>query len=119
MVINKNISDREIIAELGKRIKACRIRKEYTQSEFARVSGVSIGTITNIESGESIQLLNLLKMLRELDLTNSLDLLLPSAESSPMELIKSKEGKKRQRVRKTSAQNTITGEGTFRWGDEL
>ena len=37
MKISKELSDLQILVELGKRIKACRIRKSYTQKSFSAV----------------------------------------------------------------------------------
>ena len=116
MKINNRLSDTDILIELGNRIKASRIRKGYTQIEFARISGVSKGTVANVENGESIQLGNLLKILRQLDSLNTLEVMLPSSEKSPMELIQSKSENKRQRVRKSNASQSDTS--TFKWGDD-
>ena len=117
MKINKELSDSEILIELGKRIKACRIRKSYTQEEFAAMSGVSKGTVANVENGESIQFTNLLKILRELDLLNALEVLLPSSEESPMELIQAKFEKPRQRVRKKS-NSWEQNSSVWKWGED-
>lgn len=117
MKISKDLSDSEILIELGRRIKACRMRKEYTQDEFAAISGVSKGTVANAENGGSIQFGNLLKILRELDLLNALEVLLPTSEISPMELIQSKREKTRQRVRKSSnAQKQSSS--SWKWGED-
>ena len=117
MKINKNLSDSDILVEIGNRIKTCRIRNSYTQTEFAAISGVSKGTIANIENGESIQLGNLLKILRQLDSLNTLELLLPSSEISPMELIQAKQEKPRQRARKKSDAQNQNNTG-WKWGED-
>ena len=117
MRINKNLSDAEILLEIGKRIRAGRIRKLYTQGDFAKISGVSKGTVANIENGESIQLGTLLKLLRELDSLNTLEVLLPSAESTPMELIQEKHEKPRLRVRKSSNPPAQTNPN-WKWGED-
>lgn len=117
MKISKELSDSQILVELGKRIKACRIRKSYTQGELAVLAGVSKGTVANAETGESIQFGNLLKILRELDLLNALEILLPASETSPMELIYSKSEKQRQRVRKNSGSQGKSSSG-WRWGED-
>ena len=117
MKISKDISDSEILIELGKRIKALRIRKSYTQEEFANLSGVSKGTVANVENGESIQLGNMLKILRELDSINALEVLLPSSEMSPMELIQAKVEMPRKRVRKTSNSKAQNNSG-WKWGED-
>lgn len=117
MKISKELSDSEILIELGRRVKICRIRKSCTQSEFASLSGVSKGTVANVENGESIQVANLLKILRELNLLNALEILLPSSEISPMELIHSKSEKPRQRVRKKLNGHEQIG-SSWKWGED-
>ena len=117
MKISKNLSDSEILIELGNRIKACRIRKSYTQGEFTALSGVSKGTVSNVEKGESVQFGNLLKIFRELDLLNSLEVLLPASEISPMELIQSKFEKPRQRVRKATDTQKQSN-SNWKWGED-
>ena len=81
------------------------------------MAGVSKGTVANAETGESIQFGNLLKILRELDLLNALEILLPASETSPMELIYSKSEKQRQRVRKNSGSQGKSSSG-WRWGED-
>lgn len=118
MEINKNASNSDILIELGNRVKAFRIRKAYTQAEFSKVSGISKGTISNIESGKSVQFENVLKVLRALDCLNSLEILLPPAESTPMELLREKSENKRQRVRKTVKNQSRNQQG-FVWGKDI
>lgn len=117
MEINRSAHNADILAELGNRIKACRIRKAYTQAEFAKASGISKGTVAHIESGKSVQFENVLKVLRELDCLASLETLLPSSESTPMELVQEKSERKRQRVRKT-AKNQSPDRQAFVWGED-
>jgi len=117
MKINKDLSDSDILIEIGKRIKSARIRRSYTQAQLAELSGVSKGTVANIESGESVQFGTILKILRELDCLNALELLLPSSESSPMELIHSKYQHERQRVRSVASAVPKYKEG-WKWGED-
>ena len=117
MKINKGLSDSDILIEIGKRIKSARIRRSYTQAQLAEISGVSKGTVANIESGESVQFGTILKILRELDCLNALELLLPSSESSPMELIHSKYQHERQRVRSVASAVPKYKDG-WKWGED-
>ncbi len=117
MKINKGLSDSDILIEIGKRIKSARIRRSYTQAQLAEISGVSKGTVANIESGESVQFGTILKILRELDCLNALELLLPSSESSPMELINSKYQHERQRVRSVASAVPKYKDG-WKWGED-
>ncbi len=101
---------------MGDRIKSCRIRLSYTQEKLAELSGLSKGTVANVENGSSIQLENLLRILRELDELNSLEVLLPSSGRTPMELISSDTAKKRQRVR--ARHETVENSNCWKWGED-
>ncbi len=116
MKIDGSLLDTEILKEIGLRIKACRIRKECTQAELAEKAGVSKGTVSNAEKGESIQMGSFLRILRELDCVDSLDVLLPEAELSPMQLIQSKNEKIRQRFRNRKKVEESFTQG-WKWGD--
>jgi transcriptional regulator with XRE-family HTH domain len=90
-------TEEEILKELGNRLKAERIRQKMTQETFAINCGVAKSTIERFEKGESVQLSNLLKMLRTLHQLSGIEMLLPSAELSPMQIIYSKTEKEPKR----------------------
>lgn len=90
-------TEEEILKELGNRLKAERIRQKMTQETFATNCGVAKSTIERFEKGESVQLSNLLKMLRTLHQLSGIEMLLPSAELSPMQIIYSKTEKEPKR----------------------
>lgn len=92
------LSDTVILQRLGGRVRSYRMRMEMTQGELAERSGVSLGTIVRIESGDSVSVLLLISVLRTLGLLENLETLLPELGISPMQMRKM-QGRKQQRVR--------------------
>ena len=93
------MSNPAILERIGRRLKEIRIRQSLTQSEVAENSGVSTLTVSNMEKGKPVSTINFISVLRELDLLENLDHLIPEIKVSPIEL-KKLQGKKRLRVRK-------------------
>lgn len=91
------LTDPEILAELGRRLRRYRLQRNVTQEDLARDAGVGTRTIRNIESGGDVQLLTLLRILRALGRLDALDAFLPAPGISPMELLRSG-GRQRQRA---------------------
>ncbi len=114
MEIDYFTSDFNILVELGKRIKTARIRAEKTQEQLAKESGVAKSTIERAEKGESVQFLNVVKILRALNLLQNLETLLPSSQMTPIEYVEETPLPSRVRFSKKTA-NT---KSTFKWGDE-
>ena len=68
----KLASQKEISLELGRRLKVHRILKKIKQGDLAKMAGVSVGTIKNLESKGQTSLESLLKVARALDLIQDL-----------------------------------------------
>ena len=115
MQIDKNLIDDVVIEELGKRLQERRFVENLSQAELAENSGVSKRTVERIESGKSIQLSNLIRILRALDLLSSLDVAIPESVERPMDLMKLR-GKSRQRV--SRAKKLHKSKSEWQWGDE-
>lgn len=122
MQISNIYNDEEILRELGSRIKAERIRQKMTQAQLALNSGVGKSTIERAESGESIQFLNIVKILRTLHQLPALDMLLPSAEMTPMQYLYSKTQKQPQRyypvAEKTDEYGKSNDKNGFVWEED-
>lgn len=115
------LSDEAIMAELGERLAQLRVSRGLTQAELAAAAGVAKRTVERVESGESIQLLTLVRLCRVLGLMDGLDQLVPEQGPSPMALLKDKaRSKPPQRVRsRKSAPVSQHGEpSTWTWGDD-
>lgn len=93
------MSDVAIIAEIGTRIKDNRLRKNLTQKELASRAGVNALTIAKIEQGKPMSFVSLIAIMRALRLINNLELLVPEAQISPIEMLKLK-GETRKRASK-------------------
>ena len=75
-------SEREAMRHLIERIKAQRLSRNWSQSEFAKRAGVSRATIANLEGGfANLSLLNLVRILSILGLLQNLSALVPAVES--------------------------------------
>lgn len=93
--------NKEILVDLGGKLKQHRLNQNLTAKELAEKAGVSLRTITGFERGEkNISLLNLIEILRALRLVDNLRILIPEIPKiSPLEIMEL-EKKKRKRVRK-------------------
>lgn len=116
MKIVAHLPDKAILEELGRRLARRRLDEGLTQTQLASQSGISRSTVERIESGESVQLASLIRILRTLGMLSELDTLIPEQGPSPMDLLKLK-GKERQRAPRTKA--VAKPRGSWKWGDEL
>lgn len=80
-----DFSDKEIVMEICRRIKAVRMSCCVSQQEFAQEAGVSIITIKRLESGKvaDIALSTLLKILRASTQLEGVANLVPKLPPSP------------------------------------
>ena len=78
----------EIRQILGEKIKRARVDHEYSQSDLALKSGVSVHSISNIENGKDFSVDNLISILRALYYIDNLDLLIPDIAPNPYDLMK-------------------------------
>ncbi|MFN2107090.1 MAG: helix-turn-helix domain-containing protein [Candidatus Promineifilaceae bacterium] len=97
MKISRLLADDAILAEIGSRIARRRLDLQLTQATVAEQAGVAKRTLERLEAGHSMQLSNLIRILRVLDGLPGLDRMVPEAGPSPMDLLKRK-GKPRQRA---------------------
>lgn len=115
MAIHGDMTDGKVLAELGGRLAQHRLDRNLTQEALAREAGVSKRTVVRLESGESSQLTNLIRVLRALGLLGSVDVLVPSPLVSPVALLKSR-AKARRRASPSVKKAGPTTPWT--WGDE-
>ena len=114
--MGKYLSSHRALSELAARLKAYRIDYPLTQKELADKSGVALRSIVRLETGDDVQLGNLIKVLIALDLDANLDLLVPDPTKRPSFYLKDKSlMSQRKRVRKKETPNPQTDR---RWGDE-
>jgi transcriptional regulator with XRE-family HTH domain len=92
-------TDESALTLLGKRLAAFRIRNNWTQAQLAEQSGVSKGTVERIERGDSVQVVNFIKVLRACGMLENFLSIFPDDSPSPMQLLYMGKIKSRRRVR--------------------
>jgi transcriptional regulator with XRE-family HTH domain len=112
------MSNQQIEAEMGERIRRRRLDMNISQTELARRAGVARRTITSVEHGEGCSLQTLIALVRALRALEWIDQFLPDPGISPMALLL-QENKVKYRVkrRKHAGQPKKTV-GEWKWGDE-
>ena len=114
--MGKYLSSHSALSEIAARLKAYRIDYPLSQKELADKSGVAVRSISRMESGEDVQLGNLVKVLIALDLDANLDMLVPDPTKRPSYYLNDKSIKlQRKRARKKDLKNPNI---EVRWGDE-
>ncbi len=112
--------DHSILANVGNRVAAARLRRNISQQQLADEAGVSRSTVRRLEAGESTQLTAFIRILRALEMLEGLELLLPAATPSPMQVLENR-GKTRQRAsspRDEADTGTEADAPNWEWGDD-
>jgi transcriptional regulator with XRE-family HTH domain len=99
-----SMNDFAISKAIGSFVKHHRLLQNKTQQQVAIDSGINRSTLIKLEKGESITLLNLIQVLRILDLLYIMDVFKIQEQISPIELAK-KEKNKRKRARNSDNLN--------------
>ena len=90
-------SEMSILVGLGERLTQARIARSFTQKALADAAGVSKRTIERLETGKSVQLSNLVRVLIALDFARNFEELIPGMVPRPMDLLRH-QGKTRKRA---------------------
>ncbi|HHI93603.1 MAG TPA: helix-turn-helix domain-containing protein [Gammaproteobacteria bacterium] len=117
MEISRLLADEAILTELGGRIARRRLELQLTQADLAEQAGVAKRTVERIEAGASAQMSSLIRIFRVLELLPNLELLVPDAQPSPMELLRQK-GKVRQRATGRRQKNRVEEPQPWSWDDD-
>lgn len=121
MAMHSAQTDESALALLGKRLAAFRIRNNWTQVKFAQISGVSKCTIERIERGDSVQVLNLIKVLRACNMLDAFLGIFPDDAPSPMQILQMGKVKTRRRAsspRKNTTVANIVAEKPWVWDED-
>ena len=99
---------------LSERIEKIRLKRNITQSRLAREAGVSRSTITRLaQEGKGISLDSFIRVLKALQLADSLGTLLPDPGLSPLEELEKSSQPSRQRARARKRDQK-----KWTWGDQ-
>ena len=97
MKISSQLTETTLLKELGQRITAIRLNKNLSQHTMSEEAGISKSTLERLESGHSIQLSGFLRVLKALNMAETLEIIFPEATISPMAQLQFQK-KKRQRA---------------------
>lgn len=112
MRISNFNDENSILSELGKRIQQYRISLNITQLELAKRCGLSLKTVARTETGADIKLSNLIKIMKEIGLSDNLDILIPEPRPDYKAMFEERTVRKRARPDKT-----VT-DGAWVWGED-
>ena len=104
-----SMSDPAILAEIGKRLKEYRLRKNRTQRDVATHAGISVQSLQRLEQEGSVSLSTFISILRMLRLLDNVEALVPELPLSPVELLKL-QGKTRKRAAKPHRKKENNGD---------
>lgn len=96
------LSPEELTGEVGRRIKAHRLRLNLEQCTVAERSGVALRTLRSLEQGSGSTVDTLVRVLKALDIIQSLESFLPEPTVSPIALFEMPRGRQRASRRKAS-----------------
>jgi len=93
----------ELEEVLGEHIRRSRIASDLGQAELAQLADISVRALRNLERGRGSSVSTLIAVVRALGRTPWIDGLAPSAQVSPMQMLRtSRRSTERTRVRHSS-----------------
>ena len=104
------IDDYEILQDIARKIKKKRISLKFSQAHVAKKTGLSMHTISNIETGKAYTIESFIKVMRVLGMIDNLDRVISDVVVSPDMVIRQK--KVRQRVKESKKQEA----SEWQWG---
>lgn len=89
-------------AELGRQIRALRLRQNLNQQQLADRAGIALNAVKHLESGSGATLRSFIETLRVLNRTDWLRALAPPVSISPVQMLKAKAPRQRASRQKKS-----------------
>ena len=86
---------RELQVDLGKRLRALRLRRNISQQQLADKAGLSLRALINLEGGAGSSVATFVRVLKALDHTAGIELLAPEPQVSPLALLKKRHAPQR------------------------
>jgi transcriptional regulator with XRE-family HTH domain len=89
-------------AELGRQVRALRLRQDLDQQQLAERAGISLNAVKHLEGGKGATLRSLVQALRALNRVDWLRTLAPPVSISPVQMLKTKRPRQRASRKKTT-----------------
>lgn len=89
-------SDSIIIEALGAFIKHHRLQQNITQADLAEKANINRSTLSEFERGTRVNIITFVQLLRSLDLLHILEAFTVQNQTSPLELAKRNEDKRKR-----------------------
>ncbi|MEO6222626.1 MAG: helix-turn-helix transcriptional regulator [Vicinamibacterales bacterium] len=86
---------RQIEVELGRQVRALRLRQDLHQQQVADRAGIALNAVKNLESGKGATLRTLTQALRVLNREDWLATLAPAVSISPVQMLRTKAPRQR------------------------
>jgi transcriptional regulator with XRE-family HTH domain len=125
MLLGDESSIQRVEALIGERLAGLRVGLGITQAELAVRAGIGKRTLERLEAGEGCQFSSVLAVLRELDLLDALEAVLPKSVPTPMEQLRTARSTDGQRTRRKRVRRRASIESPSRpapapfvWGDQ-
>lgn len=80
------LTEKEILAEIGKRLKKIRLQHNLTQKEMSKEVGLNVTTISQIELGKSTTVESLIRILTRLNRIKDLESVFRVGENLELKL---------------------------------
>jgi transcriptional regulator with XRE-family HTH domain len=93
-------------AELGRQIRALRLRQNIDQRQLANRAGIALNAVKNLESGKGATLRTLVQTLRVLNRVDWLRALAPPVSISPVQMLKAKAPRQRASRKQNKAEKS-------------
>jgi transcriptional regulator with XRE-family HTH domain len=106
-------TDKAVLEELGSRLRDLRLSRNISQAALAKEAGMARFTLQRIEDGQPTSMINLIRLLRALDLLEELDGLIPEGIDRPVEQLQ-----RRSKRRRAGSPRKAESTGPWQWGDE-
>ncbi len=99
---------RNVEAELGRQVRALRLRQDLHQQQVAERAGIALNAVKNLESGKGATLRTLTQTLRVLNREDWLATLAPAVSISPVQMLRAKAPRQRASRKKPLSPATET-----------
>lgn len=86
MLIDRGSTTRDVLREMGERIRSYRLQQNVPIRQVALDAGLGIATVQRAEAGRGFTATTLVKLLRALGRLDALDAFLPAPSISPIQI---------------------------------